>query len=54
MIKVPKKAPPAKMANLCQNNQRNSNHPADFEEARQLMEGLATLRPRLLQSTLRA
>ena len=27
---------------------------ADFEEARQLMEGLATLRPGLLQSTLRA
>ena len=27
---------------------------ADFEEARQFMEGLATLRPRLLQSTLRA
>ena len=27
---------------------------ADFEEARQLMEGLTTLRPRLLQSTLHA
>ncbi len=27
---------------------------ADFEEARQLMEGLPTLRPRLLQSTLQA
>jgi len=27
---------------------------ADFEEARQLMEGLPTLRPRLVQSTLQA